>query len=115
MIVGNVISGNAADTDDAATPGTTGINIYSVAPVTGTIIALNKISNEQVDIAVNTPAADVQVNLNDLQGQTGVDNLGSGTVDAMQNYWGCAAGPGQSSCGAAVGLALTGAYAIVPF
>jgi hypothetical protein len=56
MIVGNVISGNAADTDDAATPGTTGINIYSVAPVTGTIIALNKISNEQVDIAVNTPA-----------------------------------------------------------
>ena len=115
MIIGNVISGNAADTDDAATPGTTGINIFSLAPVTGTIIALNKINNEQIDIAVNTPGADVQANLNDLQGQTGVNNLGAGTVDAAQNYWGCAGGPGQSGCASVIGLVLSAAWAVVPF
>ena len=38
VIVGNHISGNAADTEDAATPGPTGINLYSVAPVWGTVI-----------------------------------------------------------------------------
>ena len=96
MIVGNQIAGNAADTDDAATPGTTGINIYAVAAVTGTIVAQNIIRNEQIDIAVNTPSADVETHLNNLTGQTGVDNLGSGTVNANFNYWGCPAGPGQT-------------------
>jgi parallel beta-helix repeat protein len=115
MIIGNVISGNAADTDDAATPGTTGINIFSLAPVTGTIIAQNKISNEQIDIAINTPPADVLTRLNDLQGQAGVNNLGAGTVDAAQNYWGCASGPGLSGCGGVVGLVLSANWAIVPF
>ena len=42
-IVGNQISGNHADTQDAATSGPTGINLYSVAPVTGTVIAQNVI------------------------------------------------------------------------
>lgn len=115
MIVGNVISGNAADTDDAATPGTTGINIFSIAPVTGTIIAGNKISNEQINIAVNTPSADVLARLNDLSGPTGVNNLGSGTVNANLNYWGCAAGPGNGGCAGVVGLVLTSVSAVIPF
>ncbi len=41
VIVGNHISGNAADTEDAATSGPTGINVYSVAPITGTVISQN--------------------------------------------------------------------------
>jgi parallel beta-helix repeat protein len=115
VIVGNTISGNAADTDDAATPGPTGINIFSLAPVTGTIIAQNKITNEQFDVVVNTPAADALTTLNDLQGQTGVDNLGAGTVNASQNYWGCAAGPGQGGCAGVIGLVITALFATVPF
>ena len=38
-IIGNTITRNAADTEDAATPGPAGINIYSVAPVTGVLAA----------------------------------------------------------------------------
>jgi len=115
MIIGNTISGNAADNGDAATPGPTGINLYSVAPVTGTVIAQNVISNEQVGVAINIPSGDVRVHLNNLQGSTGVDNLGSGTVDASQNYWGCAGGPGQSGCGGTIGTVTTGNAGSVPF
>jgi parallel beta-helix repeat protein len=115
VIVGNTISGNAADTEDAATPGPTGINLYSVAPVTGTIIAQNKFNNEQIDVAVNTPAADVTMRLNDLQGQTGVDNLGSGTVNANFNYWGCPQGPGTNTCAGMIGVVLAPSYATSPF
>ena len=115
MIVGNTISGNLADTDDAATPGTTGINIFSLAPVTGTIITQNKITNEQFDVVINTPAADALTTLNDLQGQTGVDNLGMGMVNANLNYWSCASGPGQSGCAGIIGTVLAAVYAIVPF
>ncbi len=46
VIVDNTISGNAADTDDAATSGTTGINVFGVSPATGTIISGNTINNE---------------------------------------------------------------------
>ena len=48
-----------------------------------------------VDIATNTPAQ-VNVHLNDLLGrQIGVDNLEeSGTVDAIENWWGSPRGPG---------------------
>ena len=48
VIVGNDISANAADTEDAATGGTTGINIYSVGPMTGTIISQNVIHQRDV-------------------------------------------------------------------
>jgi nitrous oxidase accessory protein NosD len=115
MIVGNVISGNAADVEDAATPGPTGINIYSVGPVTGTVIALNVVRNETVGVAVNTPAADVRVQLNNLQAPTGVDNIGAGSINAVQNYWGCASGPGQNGCGGVIGMVLTASAAVIPF
>jgi parallel beta-helix repeat protein len=115
MIIGNQISGNAADTADAATPGPTGINIYSVAPVTGTVVTLNVIRNQQIGVAVNMPSGDVRVQLNDLQGPTGVDNLGTGIVNATQNYWGCATGPGQSGCAGVIGMVVSGSPAGSPF
>jgi hypothetical protein len=112
MIIGNFISGNGADQGDTATPGPTGININSGgggSPVRGTIISQNVIRDEDVDIAVNTPAP-FNVHLNNLLGgKIGVANvcaldnptnlsICTGTVDATQNYWGCPAGPGEKGC-----------------
>jgi parallel beta-helix repeat protein len=116
VIVGNQISGNGADTDDAATPGTAGINIFSVAPVTGTVIAQNNIRNQQISVAFNVASGSLQVHLNDLQGTTGVNNLGAGTVDASQNYWGCAAGPVSNyGCSGTSGTVTIGAWATSPY
>jgi hypothetical protein len=93
VIMGNRISGNAADTMDAATPGPTGINIYGVAPITGTLISGNVIEDEAEDIVTQTPA-EVNVHFNDLLGgHIGVDNIGTGTVDAAENWWGSPRGP----------------------
>ncbi len=120
MIIGNTISGNAADTQDALTGGSTGINLYSVGPVTGTVIAQNIITNEAFDVVFNGPGA-MEVHLKELLGgrtgiavfpvaeapgtpstlltpSVGVANLGTGTVNATLNYWGCAGGPGTSNC-----------------
>ena len=97
-IIANYISGNHADTDDAATPGPTGINIFGVSPVRGTTISQNIIKDEAVDVAVNTPAA-VDIHLNNLFGnKVGVANLGPGSADATENWWGCAHGPGATGC-----------------
>ena len=100
LIVGNYIAGNGPDTADAATPGPTGINVFvnPNAVITGTVIVRNVIKDEQVDIAANA-AGLVGVHLNDLLGkQIGVDNLGGGTVNAAENWWGCANGPGSPGC-----------------
>jgi parallel beta-helix repeat protein len=101
VIVGNVISGNGADTDDTATPGPTGINVnngFGGSAVAGTVISQNVISNEDVDVAVRT-VGPTDVNLNRLLGSgIGVDNLGNGPVQATENWWGCAAGPGSGGC-----------------
>jgi nitrous oxidase accessory protein NosD len=99
VIVGNHIYGNAADTEDAATPGPTGINLYSVAPVWGTIVAQNVIEDEDVDIAFKAPSGQMNVHLNDFFNQgIGVDNLGTGTIDATENWWKCSKGPGAHGC-----------------
>ncbi len=94
MILGNIASGNGADTEDAATPGPTGINIYSYGPVTGNIFAGNIVENESYDIAVSVPSP-VQVEFNTLLGNGfGVDNIGKAApVDATENWWGCPLGP----------------------
>jgi parallel beta-helix repeat protein len=103
VIVANYIAGNGADTQDAATPGPTGINVFGVSPITGTIISQNIIQNEAVDIAVNT-GAPVDAHLNNLLGNgKGVDNIGSGTVNATENWWGCPAGPGFVGCSTVAG------------
>jgi len=104
VIVGNYISGNAADGGDAATPGTTGINLYSVAPVWGTIVAENKIDDEAIDIAFKAPAGQMNVHLNDFMDKSiGVDNLGTGSIDATENWWKCSKGPGANGCASVVG------------
>lgn len=108
QIIGNYIAGNLADTDDTATPGRVGININSGgggSPVTGTIISQNVIRDEDVDIALNTPAT-VSIHLNDLLGgKSGVANICAfdhasctGGSDATENWWGCPAGPGGHAC-----------------
>jgi parallel beta-helix repeat protein len=99
MIIGNRISGNGQDTSDAATTGPTGINIFGVSPITGTVISQNVITHESLDIVVNTPG-DVQADNNDLHGggRVGVQNVGTGTVDATDNWWGCKDGPGVYPC-----------------
>ncbi len=106
VIVGNHISGNGTDLFDTATPGPTGINVNSGmggSPITGTIISENLIEHEAEDIVTNTPAL-VYIHLNNLLGETlGVDNLGTGMVDATENWWGCAQGPGHAECSSAGG------------
>jgi hypothetical protein len=109
MIIGNYIAGNLADTADTATPGRVGININSGSggsPVLGTVISQNVIRDEDVDIAVNTPA-EVDIHLNDLLGdKIGVADVCAfdkatvctGSIDATENYWGCARGPNKDGC-----------------
>jgi parallel beta-helix repeat protein len=106
VISGNLITGNHADTADAATPGSTGINIFGVSPILGTVIADNSISKESNDIAVNT-AGLVDVHVNGLSGSNaGIRNLGSGAVNARLNWWGCAAGPGKTGCSKVAGTGI---------
>lgn len=109
VIIGNYIAGNGADTDDTATPGPTGINISSGrdttgavvgSAITGTIVSQNVIEHEAVAIAVSDPSGvNVDAHLNDLlHAGVGVANLGAGTIDAIENWWGCPEGPGAPGC-----------------
>ncbi|MBW0001357.1 MAG: right-handed parallel beta-helix repeat-containing protein [Verrucomicrobia bacterium] len=103
VITNNRISGNAADTEDAATPGPTGINVFGRVGITGTLISGNVIYNEQDDIVTNTPAK-VDAHLNDLVGApVGLANIGPGTVDATENWWGSPSGPGTRGATAVSG------------
>ena len=108
VIVGNYIAKNLADLDDTATGGTVGININSGGggtPVNGTIISHNVITDEDIDVAVNTPTW-VNIHLNDLRGgKVGVANVCTlddpsckGGSVATENYWGCPKGPGAWGC-----------------
>jgi parallel beta-helix repeat protein len=101
-IMGNYLADNGID-GDAQTPGTTGIVIFGVSPITGTTISQNVIEHEQIGIAVKTNA-EVDAHLNDLNTHhVGVANLDSGSVDATENWWGCAGGPGAPGCATATG------------
>lgn len=114
QIIGNFIAKNLADQADTATPGRVGININSGgggSPVHGTIISQNVIRDEDVDIAVNTPA-EVDIHLNNLLGgKIGIADvcafdkatICTGSIDATENYWGCHAGPGGPGCTTASG------------
>ncbi|MGA8741629.1 MAG: right-handed parallel beta-helix repeat-containing protein [Terracidiphilus sp.] len=108
VITNNYIAKNLADVDDTATGGRVGININSGGggtPVNGTIISHNVITDEDIDVAVNTPTW-VNIHLNDLRGgKVGVANVCTlddpsckGGSDASENYWGCAKGPGGWGC-----------------
>jgi hypothetical protein len=103
-IIGNYIASNLADSFDTATPGRVGININSGgggSPVSGTVISFNTITDEDIDIAINTPA-DIAIHNNSLLGgKIGVGNvcafdgatICAGIIDATRNYWGCPGGP----------------------
>jgi len=118
QIIDNDIESNSADQADTATPGRVGININSGgggSPVLGAVIARNTISDEDVDVAINTPA-DVDVHLNDLLGEkVGVADvcafdkasICTGTIDATQNWWGCHDGPGGQKCSSIGGANIT--------
>lgn len=106
-ITGNYISGNGADTADAETPGPAGINIYAnlsgPPAATGMVISRNVIKNESVDVAIRT-AGTIEVHWNNLNGNgTGLANLGASSIDATNNWWGCAMGPGGSGCSSLMG------------
>jgi parallel beta-helix repeat protein len=96
MLIGNTLIGNGADTGDAATPGPTGINVFSGVPstnATGNIISGNVMQQEQFDVAVKN-AQPVMVEFNNLLGKgMGVANLGTGYVGVQGNWWGCVLGP----------------------
>ena len=111
VIVGNRISGNAADTEDTATPGPTGINVsggddgagHPLAVIRGTMIAGNVIEQETVGIAAKTDGV-VAAHLNNfINPVQGVANLDGGLVDARLNWWGCSRGPTAAGCAASSG------------
>jgi nitrous oxidase accessory protein NosD len=117
IIVGNHIYGNAADTEDAMTSGPTGVNVYSVAPMKGTIVAQNDISDESIGIAFNAPAGSTLIShFNDFNGHnTAIDNIGSGSIDATDNWWSCPSGP-SANCAWAIGEKITTSPALAhPF
>jgi len=106
VIMGNFISGNAADMDDPASPGTTGIHILSVAPVYATEILENTIQNEAAGVVMDAPGG-TEVHLNNLPGSgIGVANLAKGTVNATMNFFGCPGGPGTAGCSTVKGSAV---------
>jgi parallel beta-helix repeat protein len=98
LIIGNYIAGNAGD-DDVPTTVPTGISLLGTSAVSGTLITLNEFAREQIDIAINNAGGTVDVHLNSLKGgNTGIANLGAGEVNATENWWGCAKGPGTPRC-----------------
>ena len=108
LVTGNYIAFNGADVADNAAPGPTGINVdggASGVSLNGNTVIGNIIEHEAVDVAVRTEAStQIDVHLNNLLGAgIGVANQGSGNVNATQNYWGCAGGPGALGCATVVG------------
>ncbi|HLG94870.1 MAG TPA: right-handed parallel beta-helix repeat-containing protein [Bryobacteraceae bacterium] len=109
VIIGNTIANNAADTEDAVTPGTTGINIFSNAPITGTVISQNTINQEELGVVFNAPGGQVSAALNNFFTSVGIQNLGSGTITGTQNWWGCTGGPNTQGCALSRGAGITSA------
>ncbi len=123
VIVGNTVSGNGGDSEgEGAMPPNTGIEVLSngslgapfspAAPIVGTIISNNDVSKESIDIWVGNNATSANIFLNDLPGKgaKGVDNAGTGSVTATDNWWGCAAGPGTPNCSSTAGTVLSSPF-----
>jgi nitrous oxidase accessory protein NosD len=114
-VIDNHFRGNGADTEDAATAGPTGINIYGVLPLTGMVVTGNVMEDEAIGISFNTPATapnappQLQAHLNQFDPKTiGISTLGTATVDGTLNWWGCPQGPAVANCATATsGVAFT--------
>lgn len=103
IITGNYIAGNGPDSD-VGTMVPTGISVSGVSSISGAVISRNVFARETDDIAVNNAGATVDVHLNNFDSLgTGVANLGTGTVNATENWWGCPRGPGGPGCAAVSG------------
>lgn len=133
-IVGNFISGNGAEPNPGPNESngptdTTGIEVYADAaasPITGVKIVGNTIKNEGNDIWVGapgwsncsaleltSPCYNVDAHLNSFAPHSvGVNNQGSASaggdvqVNATNNFWGCAKGPGNGPCASVKGNVL---------
>jgi len=92
VFLGNTISGNGPDTDDAATPGSAGIAFFSVSPVAGTVIAQNAVSGQALSVVWNAPG-EAKIQRNSLGAPVGILNQGPGTVTGEGNWWGCTGDP----------------------
>jgi len=110
VIVGNHIHGNAADTADATTSGPTGINIFGVGGIHGTVISQNVFDDEAIDIAVNVPTGQFDAHFNNFSAASvGIANLAGGSITATENWWHCPGGPaGTGSACATVSGDLVG-------
>jgi nitrous oxidase accessory protein NosD len=97
-IIGNHFSGNGPDNPGAPTSGPTGINVFSAGPITGTVISQNTFDRESIDIGFSAPAGQLDVHFNNFSSGIAIDNLSTGTVDATENWWNCATGPGGKRC-----------------
>ncbi|MDE3186815.1 MAG: right-handed parallel beta-helix repeat-containing protein [Acidobacteriota bacterium] len=111
VITGNYIAGNGPDTEDAATPGPAGINLYinihGASGPSGILVSKNVIKDEANDVVVKMPES-MDVHWNNLNGGgNGVVNLGPATVDATNNWWGCSQGPGANGCSHVMGANVT--------
>lgn len=127
VIVENVLSGNGGDPDpdaEGSATTTTGIELLSdgklahfsaASPITGTIISQNRISHEDIDVWVGNTATNARAFLNDLKGQTGVENEGTGTIVATDNWWGCPQGPGGGPSCSKVGGTGSASVISTPF
>lgn len=120
-IIENIVKGNGGDSEAVPGPGGSpppgiGIEVLSnqsfggpfgpASPIVGTTISQNKVSREPIDVWVGNTATDANVMLNDLRGpgKAGVQNDGTGTVTATNNWWNCPNGPGGGhSCSTVAG------------
>jgi nitrous oxidase accessory protein NosD len=104
-VIDNHLRSNGADTEDAATAGPTGINIYGVLPLTGMVVTGNVMEDEAIGISFHTAATapnappQLEAHLNQFDPKTiGISNLGTATVDGTLNWWGCRQGPATANC-----------------
>jgi len=104
LIANNTIYGNGPDEESGSTE-KAGIAITAdpgAGPITGIRIVGNRIYREGVDVVFNAPG-ELAAHQNDFFDETGVANLGSGSVDATLNWWKCSRGPGKPGCGSTEG------------
>jgi nitrous oxidase accessory protein NosD len=108
VIVGNHFSGNGPDNPSAPTSGPTGINVFSMGLLTGTVISQNTFDREAIDVGFSAPNGQLNLHFNDFSSGVGVENLKTGTVDATEDWWNCATGPnGGKHCATVQGSGIS--------